>query len=394
MAFCWLQRLLLTAAASCSLGNALSSTSTVRRFYAAFNNAVDARLPPTFDRPVDNEADLPLVDFEDLMTTPNCCCVVCLTDRNDASVLDRMWEIMETIFANRLLDEELAEDDDNNNVFHRQTLTRNDQDDTKRGGYDYIHYPPVNESNVEELRNLVGESGVQQVDNAFRLVAQVGRCYSASIYAQSTAAAAAASDNVLSAHDALHIFSNLLDDDDDVVDHPDKNSGSFQRLARYYYNPASSDDTVPKQQKESIRAHCDWSFATLVPVSAVTGLEIYNGRAWVRPEHVARRHYEETMIHRRRDDPNIRWQSHYVVVLVGKWLETLTKGAVESTIHRVVSCHDRQPARLSAPLFLRPTMQVSEAAEGLALLANNDEIDIDAAQAQLSEFLSSYNGGD
>jgi len=225
----------------------------------------------------------------------------------------------------------------------------------------------------------------------------------------------------------------LLDNDDDK-DEEGCYSGSFQRLSRYKLatcgpsSPNDDDDDddnappPPPQEQESIRPHCDWSLAKLVPVSVVTGLEIYssNHDVWIRPEQVARRHYDHhykaSSSSSLQKNPSQRqsqqrgndhggnapsWHSRYVVVLAGKWLELLSNGAVRSTIHRVVIQHSNESTdrhRLSAPLFLRPTLKVSEDAENLDLVmmavdGDDDHSSLDVAQERISRFLARYQRG-
>lgn len=367
----------------------------MRRFYAALNDAVDARLPSTYDRPVVHDQDLPVLknfrnDLKD-QHLPDCL-LVCLEEK-DAAVIDRMWRAMENIFSEHQQDRHPAKG------LHRQTLSRDvgAAAEQTASGYDYIHFPPVNEREAEHLRNLLSgeERRIQDVRDAFDLICHIGRCFSAAHLTQAKTAGA----------ESLRVIAHLLDSGDQGG-----NSRSFQRLAKYYYrnNQLHQQGTrqISSHQMESIRPHCDWSFATLVPVSAVTGLEIYNGNVWIRPEEVARRHYRQQQAPELSGDENndtarsttLQWQSRYIVVLAGKWLEILTNGAIRSTIHRVVRCcSDSESAnspaarRMSAPLFLRPTRKVSEDAEDLVWEAGvGADNTLETARKRLSDFLLTY----
>ena len=358
------------------------------------------------------------------------CVLVHLGDEEDAAVLDRMWKAMESIFTSSSSKNEPQQqsrgddegDTTTSTLFHHQTLSRDDQEDSDSNsgsGYDYVHYPPVNEADAERLHRLLlvkasGEGADRDDDDdvletAFRLVARVGHHWVAAAYC---AAEQTTGTTTTTMEEALRVVDNLLLDND--KEEESCYSGSFQRLSRYKLatsGPLSSndddddDDAPPPQEQESIRPHCDWSLATLVPVSAVTGLEIYssNHDVWIRPEQVARRHYDHhykaSSSSSLQKNPSQRqpqqrgndhggnapsWHSRYVVVLAGKWLELLSNGAVQSTIHRVVMQHSKESKnrhRLSAPLFLRPTREASEDAENLDLVMMEVDVDDDYDQA-------------
>jgi isopenicillin N synthase-like dioxygenase len=92
---------------------------------------------------------------------------------------------------------------------------------------------------------------------------------------------------------------------------------------------------------ENIHSHTDWTLATLVPVSRVVGLELWNlsQQTWVRPEEIARQH-SESQFDMHGNNKNADWNSGYVIIMGGKWLEILTKGNVQAGVHRVVSTNE------------------------------------------------------
>ena len=117
-----------------------------------------------------------------------------------------------------------------------------------------------------------------------------------------------------------------------------------------------------------------------MPVSSTAGLEIIHQNSSIRPEDLAHSLSEG-------DKPGAngqRWNSKYVVVMAGKWLEILTIGHLQSTVHRVKGNPD---GRLSAPCFLRPDPKVSDALEQLHL---EDAYDIVSNQRNLGYFFDEY----
>ena len=140
---------------------------------------------------------------------------------------------------------------------------------------------------------------------------------------------------------------------------------------------ASADEA----QTKNLESHCDWSIFTIVPVAGVSGLQVYDvsSQIWICPEAVARKHAGNNL--------SERWNGRFAVVMAGKYLELLTDGKVESTIHRVVSPRNT-PQRYSAPFFLRLNLDVLDALDSLALEQPDDVL---ASRLAISEFLQSLS---
>lgn len=138
-------------------------------------------------------------------------------------------------------------------------------------------------------------------------------------------------------------------------------SMSPHRLCSY---SEERNDAKEEEAREVFGAHTDSSFVTIVPVAAVSGLEVYDEEAerWYRPELRARLHWEKeqqrlgndpTLFH----EPNVSgkelpWHSRYIAVMPGEHLQLCTQNEVPATVHRVVAAKGRPP-RLSAPILLR-----------------------------------------
>jgi hypothetical protein len=136
-------------------------------------------------------------------------------------------------------------------------------------------------------------------------------------------------------------------------------SMSPHRLCRYYEGAETA--TI---SREVFGAHTDSSFVTIVPVAAVSGLEVFDEEAekWYRPELKARAHWEEEQSKRGKDptsmfeesdaDEEIPWHARYLAIMPGEHLQLATRDEVPSAVHRVVTGKGRPP-RLSAPILLR-----------------------------------------
>jgi isopenicillin N synthase-like dioxygenase len=119
----------------------------------------------------------------------------------------------------------------------------------------------------------------------------------------------------------------------------------------------------------------------------LTKVEIYDSsHGWIRPENIAKQLLSTRTNNSKTNQKyhETAWRARYLVAMTGKWLEILTKGKVQSAIHRVRGIPGMP--RLSAPLFLRPNPEVVEEAENLVL---EDSTDIASSQAMLNEFLAS-----
>jgi len=165
---------------------------------------------------------------------------------------------------------------------------------------------------------------------------------------------------------ALRMVDELVDDGRPCLDLPIEESPvsmSPHRMCRYSGNGKSSETDA----KEVFGAHTDTSFVTMIPVAAVSGLEVFDesANAWVRPEIIARRHFEEER-ESRGFDPNVDevevtindvtekrpWHARYAIAMPGELLQVVTRGSVNAAVHRVVAAVEGQP-RLSAPVLLR-----------------------------------------
>ena len=81
-----------------------------------------------------------------------------------------------------------------------------------------------------------------------------------------------------------------------------------------------------------------------------------------------------------------RWNSRYLVLLTGKWLELLAFGGssvnLTATVHRVMGAQ----GRLSAPLFLRPQPAILDKAE-YKIRCNVELQTMEECCAQVQKFL-------
>lgn len=144
---------------------------------------------------------------------------------------------------------------------------------------------------------------------------------------------------------AQHMVQKLVDQGEDG----EEVSMSPHRLCCYSSNNNDGNDS--DDTKELFGAHTDTSFATIVPVAAVSGLEVWDEdvRRWYRPELKARQLWE-TSTGGNADDNN--WHARYVVVMPGEFLQIVSRNEIAAAVHRVVS-PTRGESRLSAPILLR-----------------------------------------
>ena len=136
---------------------------------------------------------------------------------------------------------------------------------------------------------------------------------------------------------------------------------SPHRMCRYTDNGSNPSASAT----EVFGAHTDTSFATVIPVAAVSGLEVYDAAAgtWIRPELMARQHWENEMVEQKKDpsatvgENGKPWHSRYVVCMPGELLQLLTRNSFRAAVHRVVAVTGGQ-SRLSAPVLLRARPKV------------------------------------
>ncbi len=174
----------------------------------------------------------------------------------------------------------------------------------------------------------------------------------------------------LSSEAALRLADDLIDDaqyESTMIDNQGSVSMSPHRLCKYMEKGSTDSKKPVVKSKETFGAHTDTSFVTIVPVAAVSGLEIFDEEAnkWFRPELLAREKWEKERVERGLDptsmtenigginDENlIAWHSRYICVMPGELLQVCTRNEVPAAVHRVV-CESGESGRLSAPVLLR-----------------------------------------
>lgn len=267
----------------------------------------------------------------------------------DPNVLSKMWGLTKTLFER--IDRHEWEDSHENLGLRSQSLIRaaNDKESGNTVGYSYVEANNRKESS-DALEKIVGNAFASSIaSDSLNLLTIVGTKLAAVIAAQ-----------LISMHPtkAYTMMKYLIGES-----HEEKNI-SFQRFARY--KPASQEKT----ETENLGSHCDWSVFTIVPVSEVPGLQVFDtyAQTWISPEDVARKYAVEDSASGCLSDD---WNGAYIVVMTGKWLELLVNGGVESTIHRVISVRNT-PRRYSAPFFLRLGLEILDTLEDLALEEPDD----------------------
>ena len=177
---------------------------------------------------------------------------------------------------------------------------------------------------------------------------------------------------IRSSEAAALLAQDLMDDGRSIGD---SNEGSVSmsphRMCRY----SDANRGFDKKKKgnnsglsEIFGAHTDTSFITAVPVAAVSGLEVYDEEeeAWLRPELMARTHWEKEMEAKDQDSTaqiekvitadgeeiELPWYSRYLVLIPGELMQLVTRNEVPAVVHRVVAVTNGN-ARLSCPVLLR-----------------------------------------
>jgi hypothetical protein len=225
-----------------------------------------------------------------------------------------------------------------------------------------------------EANHLFGEQGVLNLQAAFDVIAQVGKDVVRIAVAASSVEQGAflqGSDDgdrdqkARSSQSAMLLVDELIDDAKPLpvtmqIEHDEGDvSMSPHRLCRY---SDETDGVAPS--REVFGAHTDSSWVTVVPVAAMSGLEVYDEEAekWYRPELRARVHWEEEQ-RTRGKDPNLLfdegddgeqlpWHARYLVIMPGEYLQLATRDEVPAAVHRVVAAKGVSP-RFSAPVLLR-----------------------------------------
>jgi hypothetical protein len=226
-----------------------------------------------------------------------------------------------------------------------------------------------------EAADLLGSDGVSALQAAFDVACKVGKDVIRIAVAagsvehgafQQTRKQESKRDQKILASQAATLLSNELVDDgrpfesNDETQHSEGDvSMSPHRLCSY-----SEEKDSEESSREIFGAHTDSSFVTIVPVAAISGLEVYDEEAekWFRPELKAREHWEKEQLLRGKDSSlmyeeveggeQIPWHSRYLAIMPGEHLQLATRDEVPAAVHRVVAAKGR-PSRLSAPILLR-----------------------------------------
>lgn len=289
--------------------------------------------------------------------------IVEIDDSIATETVQGMWECVDALFASNQMEGALP--------FRTQTLTRasissvvderslkeivtaekNSSSQETPKGYRYLETSILRCDGSLAPKNLaetLGKVHYGHIVNSHRLFMHVARAFTMLTLSAGSG---------MSTRSAAAWLHSLIDDgsahahDDDLP-----SSCSVHRLCKYF-----AADSSGVTEKEQLRSHADWSFVTLVPVADVAGLEIWRSatRAWLRPEQMVMNCSK--VAHGNADNARARKEhvhARYMVLMVGKWLEILTNGNVRAAIHRVVTT--KRKARMSAPFFLRPRVQIPE----------------------------------
>jgi len=290
----------------------------------------------------------------------------------EIDVVDGMWDCVGTVFGR----ESGGRGDGGGDrdplplKLRHQTLARCDSAEThEKSGYEFVQIS-LGDGSLLRLGDTFGKDTADRATRAYRLLSVLGRAFATVVLAGSMP------DAFPSPGDASDFCAAMLDGEDEGG-HMKPLCGAYHRLCRYVEPDGGSGggEIAEGDKVESLRSHGDWTLATAIPVSTVSGLEIYNPtlRCWVRPESILSRRY----LNRQRgsggtagESPDRkweRWNSRYVVLMAGNWLELAACGRVESSVHRVV-VSDRNASggsRLSAPFFMRPKQEVFDATESM-----------------------------
>jgi hypothetical protein len=221
-----------------------------------------------------------------------------------------------------------------------------------------------------QVHEVLGPEGCKSLQEAFDVVANVGKdIVRATVAASTLEAAAESSRAVPKDFDVLlaanRVAEELLDDgrplsskfEQSVIDPGivQTSEGSVNmsphRLCRYSNKKQEGDNDGKSSDsaREIFGAHTDSTFMTMIPVAAVSGLEVYDEAAekWYRPELAAKRHYDKQEV----TSEDLPWHSRYVVAMPGEFLQLLTRQEILAAVHRVVVVTSQ--SRYSAPILLR-----------------------------------------
>lgn len=227
----------------------------------------------------------------------------------------------------------------------------------------------------KETAGVLGDDGVAALKSAFDLMTKVGKGAIRIATAASSVEHGAFLEyedtddrgQLIRASMAASLLADELVDDGKPLPRTapiEHDEGSVcmspHRLCRY----TEGNEGATTAAREVFGAHTDSSFVTIIPVAAVSGLEVYDETAekWYRPELKARSHWEEEQKCQGKDSSSlmdaidggkeIPWHCRYIAIMPGEYLQLSTCDEVSATVHRVVAATGGQ-ARLSAPVLLR-----------------------------------------
>jgi len=211
-----------------------------------------------------------------------------------------------------------------------------------------------------EAQALLGPDGPQALQDAFDVVASVGKDI-VRIAVAASSMEAGALQGAAASEAAAKLACELLDDGKplimaDIRHSEGSVSMSPHRLCRYSNPKKQNADKSSSNTREIFGAHTDSTFVTAVPVAAVLGLEVFDEaeNKWFRPELAAWNHWEKAHgndVVETIDGEELPWHARYLVVMPGELLQLATRCEVDAAVHRVVVA--TKDSRLSAPILLR-----------------------------------------
>ena len=248
---------------------------------------------------------------------------------DDANIMRGLWECAKDIFALESI------------PLRHQTLVRDDAGTTPdASGYKYIETTKgrcdgtlvlLPDDDIIEM--AIGKDRKDILSKAYNMLGNIGRLTTAALLKASAREPYTTVDELMNMFpDSGQVSERHGDEDSDL-------SCTMQRICCY----SSLSETAGFDEMETLRGHADWTIMTLVPHSAVSGLEIWDPclSTWVRPEAADKVPIEHFK---------------YITVMAGKWLELLSMGRIPAAIHRVIASKERN--RLSTPFFYRPRQYI------------------------------------
>jgi hypothetical protein len=298
----------------------------------------------------------------------------------DAKILAKMWELTNQFF------DQVEDDDVAATLLPGMTTVMETGSQHARVGYSSFDSGSLKflETRRErktgnllptESNAVMGEEGTAALQSVFDIVAQAGKDVVRVAVAASSVEYGAFLDGkkgdkdqaILASEAATRLVNELIDDGKTLgqTNEIEHNEGAVcmspHRLCRY----AEGQTDAGAEAREVFGAHVDASFMTAVPVAEISGLEVYDEteEKWYRPELKARNHWQTERAVQGKDSSasvedigdgtEIPWHARYVALMAGEQLQLSTRNEIPATVHRVVAAKDG-PARLSAPILLRP----------------------------------------